>query len=798
MTVELALDLAEKMGWAVFPVRHGEDNSKKPLTPHGHLDASADPGIIMEWWTKFPEAKVGVPTGVNGIVGADIDTKNGKNGFDSLDEHWYDLPETFAYDTGTGGRHFIYEAPEGVNLNGQADYRGMSGVDRRAGSSWLMWVGEVPTEPLAEAPEWLVDPAEEKKQHNFEGDLAEWFDKLVPGEPNLIVRRAIERINPDMSHSEMIEAQHFAIRAGAEGNSGVPELLEALEEAWVNRPAENHTTPESEWEFKFEEGLVSGLEKFGALTDQLANLPPYTINLVPNSVPDSLITTENTGKLGFSQLLGALVKETDNDNRVASILWNCPATRELARDWGLSFVHTRIGEARVRPEPTRENPRIEEQRERDSEVPRVSEAAGEFNLLADEEREYVRLRDSYIDRVINTATGMGYDQTGYFKAVAWATMSLGFAFKGFIPLSATHKLGTNLWIIMPGESGTGKSVTGDFGKQIHRVLFAGDSEEVVPYDLGDDSSPQGLHTALIERDRLGSLFSSDEAAGFFASLGVSDWRTSTAEKITSWYNGWVQGSNKLSQKELRGKSAMTSLSMLMFGTPDKLANFIHAEMFESGFMARVMWMFGNPPRNDSSRFQINIDTTNEMVQFDEVPKELKDHALDLLAATLHVDSPQPILPGEGVEARLSEAYERMYRMSEGRENWHLVEPSLTRLSESMLKMTMLGALYRNDTVMQLEDALIAVEAMEEFLENLHRMAGLISAGQFQRRADEIEAWVRSRGGKASKAAIYHRHRNFIERSSRELDDLLSYLTESGSLNRIEGDKGRIDYEINGG
>lgn len=798
MTVELALGLAETKGWAVFPVRLGVDGTKKPLTPHGHKDAVTAPSLIKELWSKHPDAQVGVPAGVNGLIVLDVDVKGGRNGFDSIDEAWLPIDETYAYDTPSGGRHFVYEAPSGVNLAPSTNYRGLSGVDTRAGESWVLWNGGVPDEPINTAPDWLCDEAQERKLKEFAGSYGEWVEQLVPGSPNALVRRAIEKIPADFGHAEMVSAQHHAIRLACEGNSGGPELLDALYQAWINRPVAMHSTPENEWDEKWFDSLETGIEQFGALTDQLANLPPYTINLVPNSVPDSLITTENTGKAGFSQLLGALVKETDNDNRVASILWNCPATRELAREWGLSFVHTRIGEARVRPEPTRENPRIEEQRERDSVVPRVSEAAGEFNLLADEEREYVRLRDSYIDRVIHTATGMGYDQTGYFKAVAWATMSLGFAFKGFIPLSATHKLGTNLWIIMPGESGTGKSVTGDFGKQIHRVLFAGDSEEVVPYDLGDDSSPQGLHTALIERDRLGSLFSSDEAAGFFASLGVSDWRTSTAEKITSWYNGWVQGSNKLSQKELRGKSAMTSLSMLMFGTPDKLANYIHAEMFESGFMARVMWMFGNPPRNDSSRFQINIDITNEMVQFDEVPKELKDHALDLLAATLHVDTPQPILPGEGVEARLSEAYERMYRMSEGRENWHLVEPSLTRLSESMLKMTMLGALYRNDTVMQLEDALIAVEAMEEFLENLHRMAGLISAGQFQRRADEIEAWVRSRGGKASRAAIYHRHRNFIERSSRELDDLLSYLTESGSLNRVEGDKGRIDYEINGG
>lgn len=799
MSVELALGLAEH-GFQVFPVHHGEDNSKKPLTPHGHLDATTDPDTIRDWWVNHPEAKVGVPAGVNGIVIADIDTKNGKHGWDSLDQNWYDLPETFAYDTSTGGRHFVYKAPEGVTLNGQADYRSMAGVDRRGGSSWVMWVGPVLNQPLADAPEWLIDPAEVKQQFNFEGDLQEWYGKLVPGEPNIIVRRAIERINPDMGHSEMIEQQHFAIRAGAEGNPGVPALLEALQQAWLERPAENHTTPESEWQWKFEEGLISGLEKYGAITEQLANLPEYSINLVPASVNDTTIT-EDAGKAGFSKLLGALVKETTDDSRIASILWNAPATRGLAREWGLQFVFQRVAEARIRPEPTRENPRLEEERARELGVPApvVEEPvkkADTFTLLTDEERNYLTTRPNHVDRIVHTAKSMNYDQLGYFRSVGWVTMATGFAFKGFIPMSPTHKMGTNLWFILPGESGTGKSVTGSFGQQILQTVFAGDDKEVVPYDLGDDSSPQGLHMALIERDRMASMFSSDEAAGFFEGLGLKDWRTSISERLTSWYNGYVAGSNKLSQKELRGKSALTSLSMHMFGTPDKLANVIHAEMFESGFMARVMWMFGNPPREDSSRFKISIDTSNEQVTFDEVPKPLKEHALDLITAVSHIEHPNPIMPGVGVQERLSVAYERMYRLSEGLENWHLVEPSLTRLSESMLKMAMLGAIYRNDTIMQMEDTLHAIRAMEELLKNLHRMAALISQGQFQRRANEIENWVRGQGGSASKTKIVYRFRNFIERDGREIDSLLTYLVESGTFNRSEDGKG-VHYEING-
>ena len=803
MSLELALGLAETMGWKVFPVHHGVDNTKKPLTAHGHLDASNEKARIVEWWTEHPDAKVGVPTGVNGIVAADVDMKNGKDGWDSIDQNWLEIPETFSYETSTGGSHLVYNAPEGVELNGQAEYLGMPGVDRRGGSSWLMWVGGVPDVPLADAPEWLCDPAKERNYKEFAGTFEDWVNTLVPGEPNALVRRAIRGIPDDFSHSEVVEAQHHAIRLGCEGNPGVPELLNSIYERWMSRPAENHTTPEGAWESKWFEAIESGIEKYGALTDELVNLPEYSIGLVPAGVPDSLIVNENTGKSGFSQLLGALVKETFDDFRIASILWNAPATTELARDWGLQFVFQRIREARVRPEPSRENPRLEEERERGVKsvdrdtTPTPAGREGTVSLLSDSEREYLSTRPSFVNRVEATAASMSYDQDSYFRSIGWTVLAMGCSFKGFIPLSPTHRLGLNVWFINPGYSGTGKSVSGGFRDQILKVIFSGDPEDIVPFDLGDDSSPQGLHTALIERDHRASMFSSDEAAGFFESLGLKDWRTSVSERLTSWYNGYVQGSNKLSQKELRGKSALTSLNMHMFGTPEKLSKVITSDMFESGFMARVCWSFGNPPRNDSSRFKLKIDTSNKRVDYEEVPAPLMAHAMDVVMSNLHREKSVALMPHGGVMERLSEAYERMYRLSEGLDNWNLIEPSLTRLSESMMKMAGLCALYRGDDKIQMDDALRAVWAIEEYFTNLHTMADLVSAGDFQRNANAIEEFIKAKGGSATRAAIYHKFRGIIQKDSRELDSLLTFLCESGLINRKDDGKG-VRYETNGG
>lgn len=792
MSVELAISLTEKSGFYVFPVKHGEDNTKTPLTPHGHKDASRDPNVIMDWWGKYPNARAGVACGKSGIIVADIDTKNGVDGWSSLDEAWLDLGEPYSYETGTGGSHLVYLAPEGLNLAPHVNYRGMKGVDVRAGESWVLWAGGVPVrEELNEAPQWLLDESKPRTIEGFDGEIRDWYENLVPGDPNVMVRRALERIGNDLSHEEMVAKTFEAIRLGCEGATGVPELIDALEEAWMNRPAENHTTPESAWQFKFQEALLGGIGKFGGAIDLLKDLPEYNIGLVPKGIPDSLVTTPG-GKAEFSRLLGELVKETQDDNRILSILWNAQATRDLARDWGLQFVYKRIQDARVRPEPTRENPRIEEKRAAESEGKDT-----DLNLLTDEERAWLDTRPTFVDHVEEVARQFGWTQFAYFRAVAWASAALTYSFKGFVPMKGTQKLNLNLWMITMGYSGSGKTTALDFRNEILRTLFSGDSEELPSYDLGTDSSPQGLHLALLERDGHPSFFGTDEASGFFKTLGKREWDSGLEDTLSMYYTGFVPPSNKLNLKEMKGKSARTAFTQQMFATPDRLTETLSRDQFKSGFLARYVWSFGHKPLDSDDRFELS--QSEDLDVFDESPEEVRKIAADLITSAAKVERGNPVaLKGTPeVLKRLSNAYRDMFRKSENREHWDIVEPSVTRLMESMLKAAGICAMYRGDSTILMDDALHAIKAAEEWLENLHRVVAMISAGDWQRLCDEIEDWVRQRGGSASKAQILNRFRNNIAKDGREIDNYLNFLTESGILNRMESGGGAIKYEING-
>lgn len=61
-------------GIPVFPCIPG---GKRPMTGHGFLDASADLVEVRRWWTRWPQANIGIPTGHHsGIDVVDVDVHN--------------------------------------------------------------------------------------------------------------------------------------------------------------------------------------------------------------------------------------------------------------------------------------------------------------------------------------------------------------------------------------------------------------------------------------------------------------------------------------------------------------------------------------------------------------------------------------------------------------------------------------------------------------------------------------------------------------------------------------------------
>lgn len=183
----LALDYAERLGLAVFPLA---EKSKMPLYPRwnpkwgkGHLCATRDPEIINEWWGANPNANIGIRTVAeeDGIVAIDLDRHDpDKDGV----EAWYDIEneygifDTLMAVTGSDGRHLLARVPEGRMIHGKSG----TVIDKVAGidfkyNGYIVAPGSthpetrqlyrfINDEPIAELPDWFFQEPDENRTFN--------------------------------------------------------------------------------------------------------------------------------------------------------------------------------------------------------------------------------------------------------------------------------------------------------------------------------------------------------------------------------------------------------------------------------------------------------------------------------------------------------------------------------------------------------------------------------------------------------------------------------------------------------
>lgn len=138
-----ALYYSQKLGWPVFPVhsvKNGQcscgnvkcgNKGKHPRTLNGFYDATNDKAAVDQWWTRWPESNIGVPTGpLSGLAVLDVDVGHAKNvnGLETLAAHPELVVSTEtgpAFSTGSGGMHVLYAYPEQGVTSGPTDLPGL-------------------------------------------------------------------------------------------------------------------------------------------------------------------------------------------------------------------------------------------------------------------------------------------------------------------------------------------------------------------------------------------------------------------------------------------------------------------------------------------------------------------------------------------------------------------------------------------------------------------------------------------------------------------------------------------------
>jgi Bifunctional DNA primase/polymerase, N-terminal len=178
----VALDYAQQ--WPIFPLagisqpgicrcRLGAvcgRPGKHPLIESGFYGATRDEAIIRGWWSKWPEANIGIPTGrMSNLFVLDVDPRNGgSKSLAKLRGQFGELPETPTCQTGSGGWHYYFQYPRAMRIRGKRkdypglDFKGDGGYvvappSRHASGRVYQWLVDWRIVPLAPVPDWLLE-----------------------------------------------------------------------------------------------------------------------------------------------------------------------------------------------------------------------------------------------------------------------------------------------------------------------------------------------------------------------------------------------------------------------------------------------------------------------------------------------------------------------------------------------------------------------------------------------------------------------------------------------------------------
>lgn len=644
--VQKALALAN-LGLKVFPVH---THNRAPAIPEteggrGFYDATSDDFETIATWFGLDYAgddySVAVWAGGSGLLTADIDRKNGKDGFASLKERKLKLGKTHAYATASGGEHHIFQSDRDDLTLGRdvaVDGQSLIGVDIRAGGSYFVWWGDtVPDSREAfstDIPEWMIEAAQKKIESNtdgFGGSVADWLDHLPgEGEPSSRVREFMARIpSGDFDHPQMVDLVWSAVRLGAEREPGIRMALEELRREWLREPYDTE-----EYRRDFQTALTGAIRKGGRVQNPLPPVETFdrarkaaeaagAWESITRIERDVAATVARSSAAEFDGTSGAVSAQLEVElARARRQIFSTAARAGLRPGIALGILtHSKAlknslvslesawfgdGEAdyhdyaeQAMPDGVGAADDEEEEPEAAREAAKIDEMAGiaaSFSFLTDAEQEllatdpaYRWFGDEYLEWV---AKELKHFNRPYHVGSMWAALSVITSPWGVVPKAGSRPMDCNLYINVQGMSTSGKSEAWGYGTELIDAFY-GIPESPIIADA-KKATALSVHRALIMRDGKPSLMYSDEVQGFFKDIKKTHWQGSILADMSDYYGGNVPPKHTMNDKEISGKRAKTKLTIYFTGIARQTLDTIDLDMWTNGMFYRFIWSFGFP------------------------------------------------------------------------------------------------------------------------------------------------------------------------------------------------------------
>lgn len=502
------------------------------------------------------------------------------------------------------------------------------------------------------------------------------------------------------------------------------------------------------------------------------------------------IKTEKGFYLRRHEILLEAMRAGLTDEQAVSLAWGSTAGAILQLELqGLPKLWREAQSARaiiereagrgVEPAPAEDRPDIEGLNKR-------------VDLMSDTDRERARsiqwFGSEYMKWAEESVTSLN---APYHRANRWAILSAVYSPHGVIPLKGGRTMPCNVYIMVVGDTTTGKSESVDLMKTVFKAFYTPDTNPII----GGDASPEALIEKLIMRDGLASVFISDEAHGHIKVMRQGGYLARLPEIITDLHGGNVPMILRNGKRDISGIDAKTYFIMHYAGTMRGLSEVLIPEDWESGFLNRFVWAIGE--KKDRSRESMRMAIRRPGDKSSSIdPRMMQKHWAAEFEANIRAIQP---IAGEPTELDIPEDVqdmqldlaERLADMVKGHRNEHMLAPTFIRFSIAVLKLACLVAMSMGQAVITRDHFLIALEQAEEWAANIITMVDRTTESGFSKQVDDLERYIATTGGKAKLERIY----SHMKLPVGETDRFVTQLVATGRVRKYQNDQRHNIVEI---
>jgi len=403
-------------------------------------------------------------------------------------------------------------------------------------------------------------------------------------------------------------------------------------------------------------------------------------------------------------------------------------------------------------------------------------------FLTVDERRFCHDNPTFVDQYVKWVASRTDSAEVYQHSMAYMLLACIFGGAGYLPL-AWGNTELNLWVLILGDTtrtrkSTAKSI-------LMEILHAYETQTGIKIDVGSDATSEALHVELGKRDGAASLQHKDEINGWFGSLYSKQYMSGVLEALTELYDGHVPVVLRTGKDSGNKKRSRTAFNFVGVGIRKRTAEILTRNHFESGFLARMLWAVADPPprqKGSEDLFFQEGTRTNHYAAVLEIVEELMTRA-----AMWSTERPSPITMDAAALKRYNQWAEDGMQRAERFDDGEAVVPAFQRMKTSVAKAAALLAMYDQTDTITLRHLLPAIRQSELWFRDMLRMAGEVSASEFERRLDEVEGFIAA-GEDKMKPEVAIR-KKFPRHKPRDWQEIFEALQGSGRIRKVRDKRG---------